>query len=96
MECVLVIISVETFVELSIVIIVQGGCLENCISIPCRGKRLILTYNIPIGVALIMSISIFIHSQEIILFSRTSRPVLEPTQLPVQWLMGEMQMECEV
>lgn len=82
MECVLVIISVETFVELSIVVMLQGGCLENCISIPCRDKRLTLTCNIPVGVALIVSISIFIQDQEIILFSRTSRPVLGPTQLP--------------
>jgi hypothetical protein len=95
MECVLIIISVETFVELSIVIMLQGGCQENCISIPCRGKRLTLTCNIPIGVALVMSIHIFNHNQEIILFSRTYRPVLGPTYLPVQWLLGEMHMKCE-
>ena len=77
-------------------VMLHGGCLENCISLPCRGKRLTLTCNIPVGVALIMSISSFSHNQEIILLARTSIPVLGPTQLPVQWLLGEMHMECEV
>jgi len=73
------------------VVMLHGGCLENCISLPCRGKQLT-----SIGVALIMSISSFSHNQEIILFSKISIPVLGPTQLPVQWLLGELHMECEV
>jgi hypothetical protein len=73
--------------------VLQGGCLEKCVLIPCRGNNLNPICNIPIGLTLIMSVSIFSHNQEIILLSR---PDWGPTQCPVQWLLREMHMECEV